>query len=408
VLTEVLVKKYRAVYIADCHNASDLPRGAQWLVFDEVGPSNKLHLCQLKGLTSGHASVSSINRKSYGSSYVPRSDAQLFIVGNHSPEETYAVTDQRTKLKRVSAELMEPIYRRFHIIRLNGDHQQDRIKWTDPKGLADADYLQNIRDTFYDLIRDTNATQDLSTRTVRFALIQCLQLHKMRTSSLTDLTQFARDMYRAIPIRDYAKIKNVMDLFCTRYSIPLANPRHEFAMHFTEDPKRDLYGEMVRNMRVDPRLLPTFDRHMDLTETGPVVGNPRAERALADAVYERLTRDGRDTGGAREERHRERHRRQRTRDRPPNVDPRNHHYMARLLPPNERDADIGRDRAVLRQRMAEEALPENAGVAHTTTGIDSEALDPFHYPRDYDDVQWREPDAEEMEAALELMSHDEW
>jgi hypothetical protein len=194
-----------------------------------------------------------------------------------------------------------------------------------------------------------------------------------------------------------------MDLFCTRYSIPLANPRHEFAMHFTEDPKRDLYGEMVRNMQIDPRLLPTFDRHGDLTETGPVVGNPRAERERADAVNARLTRDERE-----QQQRQPRLRVNFSCDRPPNVDPHNHHYMARPLPPNERNADIGRDRAVLHQGMAEEALPENAGVAHTTTGIDMEALEPFHYPRDQDNLQWREPDAEELEAEWEIMDAHEW
>jgi hypothetical protein len=279
-MTKNLVEKYRATLVPDPNNAMKIPRDAQFLVFDEFGPGHKLSINHLKGLTSGCANVSCLNRKSYGESYVPMPDVQIIILSNYSPYETYAVTCHVSKRKFCPRDTVDPLESRFNIIRLDGDNREEKIKWMEPKHLAEEDYMWILREDFYVSLRLMNMFGGVSTRAVREALERTHKLHKARhPESMTNFLTFSREIQRALTPADAMIVKDVFDRFGTEeYFRQNIDGNLEYRVLLSGDPKKDLHGELVANMKVHKCLMPTFDRWHELTPTGPTEDAVQARR----------------------------------------------------------------------------------------------------------------------------------
>lgn len=291
-ITAEIISRYKAIFLSDANNATRLPKSAQFIVLDEVGPSNKLPIQQMKALTSGNASVSAINRKSYGESYVPRPDAQFIILTNHSPYDTYATTNPKTRLRRVRPDVLEPLQRRFNIIRLDGSDRDEMLKYVDPVDLTEEDYRHLLKKTFYDSLRLANSMGDVSTRLVRQVLAQLMSIHQHRAgeTTMTTTLTLARDLQKAIPPVDYIAILDILDRFCTVDNIPVEGLQHlEYAVQIRCDEERDLYAEMVEGMWHLPGMLPTFRRQHELTGTGPMPVKGAARQARREGLRDLIT-----------------------------------------------------------------------------------------------------------------------
>jgi hypothetical protein len=204
-----LADRYKAHFIADVRNAVEIPPDAQFLILDEVDPRNKPSIATLKALTCGSASLGSINRKSYGASYRPREDAQFIVLSNHSPYEVYAVWDYERKLRRCRGDHLGPLEARFHIIRLDGDDLEEKVKWYDPQHLSQDDYRRHIRDFFYAELRLSNYTGSCSTSLVKKVLLKLFQIHSMRTHGTPTFTTLANNLQDALHVDDYLTVLDV-------------------------------------------------------------------------------------------------------------------------------------------------------------------------------------------------------
>lgn len=72
-----------ACVLSDVNNWFGVQEGAQFVMIDEYGKTNRFSWDALKRLTGGNASLFAGNRKSFGASYTPREDAQLVIFSNN-------------------------------------------------------------------------------------------------------------------------------------------------------------------------------------------------------------------------------------------------------------------------------------------------------------------------------------
>uniref|UniRef100_X1ZKQ0 Uncharacterized protein n=2 Tax=Capitella teleta TaxID=283909 RepID=X1ZKQ0_CAPTE len=284
-MTTELVNKYKAIFMNDANNAMCLPKTAQFIVLDEVGPSNRVGINQLKGLTSGNAAVASFNRKSYGESYVPRWDSQIVVITNHSIYDTYAVRDGRTGLRKVKHHVIEPLLCRFHVIRLDGDDREERTEFYDPKELSQEDYLWSLNKAFYSAVHLAASVGRVSTVVLRAALRAAMNVHRLRhPENMPTTKSLARDLALAIDAQDFVIVSNAINRFCTDVHIPQSvQLQHEYTVELIGDPKRDVYAEMVEGITADPILVPDFAGRGELSEDGPVE-NPARDRAVVAAL----------------------------------------------------------------------------------------------------------------------------
>ncbi|ELT97274.1 hypothetical protein CAPTEDRAFT_199333 [Capitella teleta] len=206
--------------------------------------------------------VGFVNRKSYGESYLPRADCQSIILSNHSPQ----------KLRKIKSDLIGPLELRFNIVRLDGDNREERVKYIDPSALTEADYQWHLRTAFYSSVRLASSFGIISTTVIKAALVAVNKIHRIRhVDSITTMTTLSADLMKAIPGADYLIILDVMDRFCTANYIPMkACAANEYMVELTADPQRDEYQNMVGRMHRDHRLLPTFNRYHELSDSGPM------------------------------------------------------------------------------------------------------------------------------------------
>lgn len=181
--TRTLEKEIEDVYsstmISDVNNAYNLCDRSQFVMVDSYGPRNKFELSQFNGLTSGNASKSHINRKSYGQSFVPRPDAQFIIASNPSPYETYAEYDRKSGRRVIPQSALNTIEARFHIIRLDGSDMDE--KFIDPEYLSDEEFVKQVRWTFYHTCSRVMALGCLTSQEVRDGLAKCYVLLSSRS-----------------------------------------------------------------------------------------------------------------------------------------------------------------------------------------------------------------------------------
>jgi hypothetical protein len=363
-LKRVLADKYKAYFISDVRNAVDIPPDAQFLILDEIDNRNKPTIATLKALTSGTAELGSINRKSYGASYRPRYDAQFILVSNHSIYEVYAVWDYEKKLRRCRGEHVGPLEARFHIIRLDGDDLEEKVKWYDPQHLSQVDYRTHIRNVFYGELRLSNYTGNCSTALVKKVLVQLFQIHSMRIPGTPTYLTLANDLQDALHVDDYITVLDIFERFGTVNGFPYTDSCLEYNVHFRHDPHADAYAELLANMRHEQALMPRFNRRDELTASGPI-DNPGRRRALDRAAEELRTR------------------------RPLRVDPRNLHHGA--MPAGTNPAHVHPPTPAPVMIQPDGGAP---GELH-----DDGAPDPFHEAGEPDWSQ--DPDYDEWEVAFE-------
>jgi hypothetical protein len=284
------LEPYKAHFVSDCRNAMDVPPDVQLIILDEVSPSNKPNIATLKALTSGSANIGSLNRKSYGLSFVPREDAQIIILSNHSPWEVFATYDTQKKVKRARSDTVGPLELRFNIYRLDGENLDEKVQWYDPEHLTVNEYRQHLRDSFYAQLRAANSTGNCSTALVKKVLASVFRIHNARTQGSSTYVNLANDLQDALHVDDYLIVLDIFDRFGSPMGFPWCSSHLEYNVHFQHDPRPDLYAEMLANMRHHPTLTPRWNRADELTPAGPVVlhpGRERATRAAADIMRHR-------------------------------------------------------------------------------------------------------------------------
>jgi hypothetical protein len=284
------LEPFKAHFVPDSRNAVDVPPDVQLIVLDEVSPTNRPNIATLKALTSGSANIGSLNRKSYGHSYVPREDAQIVIISNHSPWEVYATWDANKKVKRAKSDTVGPFELWFTIYRLDGENLDEKVQWFDPEHLTPDEYRQHLRDSFYNHVRAANSTGNCSTALVKKVLVILFQIHSARTQWSSTYVNLANDLQDAIHVDDYLILLDIFDRFGTPMGFPYCAAHLEYNVHFRHDPRPDLYAELLANMRHHPALTPRWNRGDELSPAGPVVlhpGRERATRAAATAMRNR-------------------------------------------------------------------------------------------------------------------------
>ena len=170
-----LVQIYRGAFIQHPRNATNIPRNAQFLVIDEYGHKRKISMEEVKALTGGDASVSFLNRKFFGQSFVPMPHAQFIFLSNHSIYSVYAKKVPGRGLVIASTDL-QALDERFHIIRLDGSDLEERLKYCHAKDLTRHQFAEKLYTILYYRNRMLNATNQLCKKAVRDDLQKCYNL----------------------------------------------------------------------------------------------------------------------------------------------------------------------------------------------------------------------------------------
>lgn len=139
---------YNAHFINDTSNWISIPDNAQFIIFDEVSASNKLDLSNLKALTGGSASGFRGTCKTYGASYLPRTDAQIIMLSNQSIFDAFGRWHAKVQRRFISREVAMQLEQRFKIIRLDGDSSIDKTDAVDPASLSDDEFMTRLRQSF--------------------------------------------------------------------------------------------------------------------------------------------------------------------------------------------------------------------------------------------------------------------
>ena len=145
---EKFCEKYNACFLRDLKNWMGIPKGVQFLIFDEYGPNKKLSFEQLKELTSGTASSFGGNRKSHGYSYIPRKDVQVVILSNKSIYELYGTYNRKLQRYELTSEEVTQIDERFHVHRLDGDAKEDKIAAMAPESWSAEQFGERLSSLF--------------------------------------------------------------------------------------------------------------------------------------------------------------------------------------------------------------------------------------------------------------------
>jgi hypothetical protein len=155
---QTFIEKCRAHEVNDVKNFCGVPCNAQFLLFDEVSPTDKkLPLATMKGLTGGTGTSSAFNRKSFGSSYTPRKDVQAVFLSNHSPYEVYGTWNKSLDIPVMTAATRSQIHSRLNIFKLDGDPKADEIRYGEPSECSFPDIIESF---CQDWKRQTNVQED--------------------------------------------------------------------------------------------------------------------------------------------------------------------------------------------------------------------------------------------------------
>lgn len=169
VTREMLVDKYSAYIVGDVNNAADIPAGVRFLILDEYGPHKKLEFDKFKAITGGKCSEG-LNKKSFGESYTPCSDVQVIILSNYSPYQVYAKYCKFKGTTHMSEDDLSALDQRFHIIRLDGDDDVEKLTWMVPSSLTPQQLRVRITKLFHDYTEDLGS-DDIATAGVYHGII---------------------------------------------------------------------------------------------------------------------------------------------------------------------------------------------------------------------------------------------
>jgi hypothetical protein len=202
--------RYRAAFIPDPRNAVGVPENTQILIIDEVDWKHKPDLSNLKCLTSGDASSGSLNRKSYGRSYIPNEDVQIIILSNWSPWCVYAKYDASTKRRIASSADVMPIQTRFEIHRLDGEDDLEMFAWLDPADMTDEQFRRKIQEEFYSKLRYENSTGNVNTFQVKQVLCDLYRLVQKRVGGAKiTYNSVMNELDKALHNDDYRIVREV-------------------------------------------------------------------------------------------------------------------------------------------------------------------------------------------------------
>ena len=124
-------KTFNAAFVPDCNNWVGVPRTAQFLILDEMGLKNKMEFQQLKKFANISAMCASGNNKTHGASYVPRFDVQIVCLSNHCIFDIYGEWNPHLQKRTCSDDVRTQITERFHVIRLDGDVNEDIRRYSE-------------------------------------------------------------------------------------------------------------------------------------------------------------------------------------------------------------------------------------------------------------------------------------
>ena len=126
-----IIADLNASQVTDTRNWMDISKHAQFLLIDEFSPDNKITMGKLKTLTSGNASAFGGNRKSYGSTFNPRKDAQLIIFSNYHLFDVMGRKNLNQEspcdIRKLTKQEAQILSDRFYIHRLDED-ESDRTQ----------------------------------------------------------------------------------------------------------------------------------------------------------------------------------------------------------------------------------------------------------------------------------------
>ena len=142
---ERLRNTHNAHYVTDTRNWVNVPRNAQWLLFDEVTATKRLPIADLKMLTGGSAAAFAGNCKKYGERFSPRADVQLLMMSNRSLYDAYGVWDARLQRRVMSRDTIQQLEQRFRVECLDGDVNVDRRAAMAASDWTDAEFDSEIR-----------------------------------------------------------------------------------------------------------------------------------------------------------------------------------------------------------------------------------------------------------------------
>lgn len=165
-LVDTIVEHCNATVVGDVNNWTNVREDAQLIILDEYGATSRIPMLTLRGLTSGRASGTEGNRKSYGGSYRPRPDAQFIIMSNYHLFESMGTWDAKKCRRVVSAGDAKILLDRFHIIKLDEavstSEEEDRQTFT---AITDAQIATSDDDQVFTLLHSL-AGMDVHSRCV--------------------------------------------------------------------------------------------------------------------------------------------------------------------------------------------------------------------------------------------------
>ncbi len=184
-------KKYNACMVRDIQNWCDVNSSAQFLIFDEFNSRRHLDWQQLKALTASNGVQGGLRRKSFGASYVPRSDVQVIILSNQSPYDVLGEWDAKRQMRVMAEEDCEQLEDRFFIHRLDGNAHDDKIHHTHPSRWTRAQYLNEVviamEPSLWRLLRGTK--NSLMLRGHMVDKVACLLVSRVIESNANDVTE---------------------------------------------------------------------------------------------------------------------------------------------------------------------------------------------------------------------------
>ena len=138
-------REYNAHFIGDLGNWLSVPEHTQFLIIDEISVGNKMEFSKLKQLTSGDVLGFGANMKTFGSSFTPRPDVQLIIIGNMSPFDVYGTWNSKLQRRMMCGDHIDQLEDRFTIVRLDGSVREDKLRTMTPTDWSPDQYDQEMR-----------------------------------------------------------------------------------------------------------------------------------------------------------------------------------------------------------------------------------------------------------------------
>ena len=138
---------YNVAFVSDIENWANVPRTAQFLIFNENDCIRNLPISQLKTFMDGATQGVLSGRYMSCSAYAPRYDGQLIILSNISPYEVYGKHNGKVNRRFIPATTAHQLEEHFHIFRLDGSKDDDRHThmspelWTEREFISECDRL---------------------------------------------------------------------------------------------------------------------------------------------------------------------------------------------------------------------------------------------------------------------------